>query len=45
MAQDICVPVGEDGFELWDAISGDALPEVTSARAGAVTEYYRYNRD
>lgn len=38
-------PVEEDGFALWDAISGDALPEVRSPRAGEVTEYYRYNRN
>ena len=38
-------PIEEDGFALWDAISGDALPEVRSPRAGEVTEYYRYNRN
>ncbi|MBR4550312.1 MAG: DUF512 domain-containing protein [Oscillospiraceae bacterium] len=38
-------PVEEDGFALWDAISGDALPEVKSPRAGGVTEYYRYNQN
>ena len=38
-------PVEEDGFALWDAISGEALPEVKSPRAGEVTEYYRYNRN
>ena len=38
-------PVEEDGLALWDAISGDALPEVKSPRQGEVTEYYRYNRN
>ena len=38
-------PVEEDGFALWDAISGDALPEVKSPRKGEVTEYYRYNQN
>ena len=31
-------PVEEDGFGLWDAISGDALPEVKSPRSGELTE-------
>ena len=38
-------PIEEDGFALWDAISGDTLPEIKSPRAGEVTEYYRYNRN
>ena len=38
-------PVEEDGFGLWDAISGDCLPELKSPRAGDVTEYYLYNRN
>ena len=38
-------PVEEDGFGLWDAISGDLLPEVKSPRAGEVTEYYQYNQN
>ena len=38
-------PVEEDGFGLWDAISGDALPEIKSPRSGEVTEYYQYNRN
>ena len=38
-------PVEEDGFGLWDAISGDVLPEVRSPRKGEVTEYYQYNRN
>ena len=38
-------PIEEDGFALWDAISGDALPEVKSPRQGEVTEYYRYNQN
>ena len=38
-------PTEQDGFALWDAISGDALPELISPRAGEVTEYYRYNQN
>lgn len=38
-------PIEEDGFALWDALSGDMLPEVRSPREGEVTEYYRYNRN
>ena len=38
-------PVEEDGFGLWDAISGDVLPEVKSPRKGEVTEYYQYNQN
>ena len=38
-------PIEEDGFALWDAMSGDNLPEVRSPRAGEVTEYYQYNRN
>ena len=38
-------PNEADGFMLWDAISGEQLPEVKSPRAGEVTEYYRYNQN
>ena len=38
-------PVEEDGFALWDAISGEALPVLRSPRLGEVTEYYRYNQN
>ena len=38
-------PVEEDGFGLWDAISGDVLPEPKSPRKGEVTEYYQYNQN
>ena len=38
-------PVEEDGFGLWDAISGDVLPELRSPRKGEVTEYYQYNQN
>ena len=38
-------PTEQDGFELWDAISGDVLPEVKSPRKGEVTEYYQYNQN
>ncbi len=38
-------PTEQDGFALWDAISGDVLPEVKSPRKGEVTEYYRYNQN
>lgn len=35
-------PVEQDGFALWDAISGE-LPEVKLPTRGEDTEYYRYN--
>ena len=35
-------PVGQDGFELFDAISG-ILPETCIPGAGENTEYYIYN--
>ena len=38
-------PIEEDGFALWDAISGDLLPEVHSPRVSDVTEYYQYNQN
>ena len=38
-------PTEQDGFALWDAISGDALPELKSPRKGEVTEYYQYNQN
>ena len=38
-------PTEQDGFALWDAISGDMLPELKSPRQGEVTEYYRYNQN
>ena len=39
-------PTESDGFALWDAISGDALPEVRIPRPPREdTEYYRYNQN
>ena len=39
-------PVESDGFALWDAISGDVLPEVQIPRPPKEeTEYYRYNQN
>ena len=39
-------PVEQDGFELWDAISGDALPQVKlPERSSEQTEYYQYNQN
>ena len=38
-------PTEADGFALWDAISGDMLPEIRSPRASEVTEYYQYNQN
>ena len=39
-------PVESDGFALWDAISGDVLPEVQITREPKEeTEYYRYNQN
>lgn len=36
-------PVEQDGFALWDAISGEELPEIKLPERGEDTEYYRYN--
>ena len=37
-------PVEQDGFALWDAMSGDALPQVGEAvERKAGEEYYQYN--
>lgn len=39
-------PVNEDGFELWDAISGDMLPEVrVPVREESKEKFYRYNQN
>ncbi|MCR5664603.1 MAG: DUF512 domain-containing protein [Oscillospiraceae bacterium] len=38
-------PTEADGFALWDAISGEHLPQPRLPRAGEATEYYRYNRN
>ena len=38
-------PVESDGFALWDAISGDALPRVKLPERGEQTEYYQYNQN
>jgi hypothetical protein len=39
-------PVESDGFALWDAISGDVLPEVQIPREPKEeTAYYRYNQN
>ena len=38
-------PNESDGFVLWDAISGDALPEVRLPEQGEATAYYRYNQN
>jgi len=36
-------PIGEDGFELWDAMSG-VMPEVrTPVREESREEFYKYN--
>ena len=35
-------PVEQDGFALWDAISGE-LPEAKLPQRGEETEYYKYN--
>ena len=37
-------PVEQDGFALWDAVSG-ILPEVKLPCAGGDTEYYKYNQN
>ena len=37
-------PVNEDGFELWEAISGEKLPEVRlPVREESREQFYRYN--
>ena len=44
-------PIGQDGFDLWDAISGDSLPEVKlPARDGRLSrfdkeQFYKYNQN
>ena len=38
-------PTEQDDFAIWDAISGDALPELKAPRKGEVTEYYQYNQN
>lgn len=44
-------PIGQDGFDLWDAISGDSLPEVKlPARDGEMSrfdkeQFYKYNQN
>ena len=37
-------PVEQDGFALWDAVSG-TLPEVKTPSDGGDTEYYKYNQN
>lgn len=39
-------PIEQDGFELWDAVSGECLPEVKlPVRAPEREEFYRYNQN
>lgn len=44
-------PIGQDGFDLWDAISGDALPEVKlPVRDSEISrfdkeQFYKYNQN
>lgn len=44
-------PIGQDGFDLWDAISGDALPEVKLPVRDSETsrfdkeQFYKYNQN
>lgn len=39
-------PIGQDGFDLWDAISGDALPELKiPVRNGEKEQFYKYNQN
>lgn len=37
-------PVEQDGFALWDAMSGE-LPQIKLPRKGENTEYYKYNQN
>lgn len=39
-------PIGQDGFDLWDAISGDALPELKiPVLNGEKEQFYKYNQN
>ena len=39
-------PIEQDGFNLWDAISGDALPEVKlPVRKTETEQFYKYNQN
>ena len=39
-------PVEQDGFALWDAMSGEALPELPEAKEKEAEEaFYRYNQN
>ena len=39
-------PIGQDGFDLWDAISGDVLPELKiPVRNGEKEQFYKYNQN
>ena len=38
-------PTESDGFALWDAISGQQLPEVNLPQQGEQTVYYQYNQN
>lgn len=39
-------PIEQDGFALWDAISGDALPELKiPVRNGEKEQFYKYNQN
>ena len=38
-------PTESDGFALWDAISGQQLPEVKLPQRGEQTVYYQYNQN
>lgn len=39
-------PIGQDGFDLWDAISGNALPELKiPVRNGEKEQFYKYNQN
>ena len=39
-------PIESDGFALWDAISGDNLPEVKiPVRSPERQQYYKYNQN
>lgn len=39
-------PIEQDGFDLWDAISGDVLPELKiPVRNGEKEQFYKYNQN
>ena len=38
------IPVEQDGFSLWDAMTGEALEQSEDDRIETQEEFYKYNR-